>query len=50
MKYQVIYLRQKAKKKAHSKQIAVFYTIEDAFFWKSVIESQGAKEVTIQPL
>jgi len=34
----------------YTKQIAVLNTIEDAFFWKNVVESQGAKEIQIQPL
>jgi hypothetical protein len=46
--YEVTYLRK--KKKGYSKQIATLNTIEDAFFWKEVIESQGAKQIQIRPL
>lgn len=48
MKYQVIYL--KPKKKAYSKQIATFLTIEDAGFWEQIVKDQGCKEIEIVPL
>jgi hypothetical protein len=47
MKYEITYL--KPKKKGYAKQSAVFLKIEDAFFWQSVIEKQGAKEIQIIP-
>lgn len=47
MKYEVIYL--KPKKKGYAKQSATFLKIEDAFFWQSVIEKQGAKDIVITP-
>ena len=48
MKYQVIYL--KPKKKAYSKQTAVFYTIEDATHWEKYIKSQGCQNTEIIPV
>jgi len=48
MKYQVIYL--KPKKKEYSKQIATFYTIEDASLWEKHIKQQGCKESEIVPV
>jgi hypothetical protein len=48
MKYQVIYL--KPKKKAYSKQIVTFYTIEDATDWEKYIKQQGCKETEIVPV
>jgi hypothetical protein len=48
MKYQVSYLKRK-KKNQYSKQTAVFYTIEDAVWYETVIQSQGAKEIIITP-
>ncbi|NDE96452.1 MAG: hypothetical protein EB045_05000 [Actinobacteria bacterium] len=45
MKYQVKYL--KPKKKTYSKQIATFYTIEDATLWEKYIQTQGCKESEI---
>lgn len=48
MKYQVIYL--KPKKKNFSKQIATFYSIEDAGFWEKVVKQQGCKDVEIIPV
>ena len=48
MKYQVQYL--KPKRKGYSKQVATFLTIDDADFWRQVIEKQGAKDVEIVPL
>jgi len=48
MKYQVIYL--KPKKKAFSKQTAVFYTIEDANDWEKYVKTQGCKETEILPV
>jgi hypothetical protein len=47
MKYEVSYF--KPKKKGYAKQTATFLKIEDAFYWKSVVEKQGAKEYTIFP-
>lgn len=48
MKYQVIYL--KPKKKEYSKQVATFYTIEDASLWEKHIKTQGCKETEIVPV
>jgi hypothetical protein len=48
MKYQVVYL--KPKKKAYSKQIVTFYTIEDAGFWERMVKQQGCKDVEIVPV
>jgi hypothetical protein len=48
MKYQVIYLKQKKNKVA--KQIATFYTIEDASLWEKHIQEQGFKETEIVPV
>lgn len=48
MKYQVIYL--KPKKKSYSKQIATFYTIEDASFYELNIKLQGCKNIEIVPV
>jgi len=45
MQYQVQYLR--PKKKGYSKQVASFLTIDDADFWRQVIEKQGAKDIQI---
>jgi hypothetical protein len=45
MKYLVEYLH--PKKKGYSKQTATFLTIDDAAFWQSVIEKQGAKDIKI---
>jgi hypothetical protein len=47
MKYEVTYL--KPKKKGYAKQTATFLKIEDAFYWKSVVENRGAKEYIITP-
>ena len=38
MKFKVMYL--KPKKKAYSKQIATFLTIEDAGFWEQMVKTQ----------
>jgi hypothetical protein len=46
MKYNVVYLKPK-KKGQFSKQSAIFLDIESAFFWKSVIESQGCKDIDV---
>jgi hypothetical protein len=48
MKYQVSFLKRK-KKNQYSQQFAVFYSIEDAVWYESVIQSQGAKEIIITP-
>lgn len=48
MKYQVIYL--KPKKKNFSKQVATFYSIEDAGFWEKVVKQQGCQDVEIIPV
>jgi len=48
MKYQVHY--QKSKKKAQSKQIATFYTIEDASLWEKHVTEQGCTGVEIVPV
>jgi hypothetical protein len=48
MKYQVTYL--KPKKKNYSRQIATFYTIEDASFYEECIKRQGCKESEIIPV
>jgi hypothetical protein len=48
MKYQVIYT--KTKKKAKSKQVAIFYKIEDASMWEKHVKEQGCTEVEIVPL
>lgn len=47
MKFEITYL--KLKKKGYAQQSATFFKIEDAFFWKSVIEKQGAKDIIITP-
>lgn len=39
MKYQVIYLKQKKNKQ--TKQVATFYSIEDAIYWENYIKKQG---------
>jgi hypothetical protein len=46
--YQVIYLRK--KKKGYSQQTATLNSVEDAFFWESVIKAQGAKDIQIRPI
>ena len=48
IKYQVVYL--KPKKKSYSKQIATFYTIEDASYYEECIKRQGCKESEIIPV
>ena len=48
MKYQVVYL--KPKKKSYSKQVATFYTIEDASYYEYHIKQQGCKESEIIPV
>jgi hypothetical protein len=47
MKFEITYL--KPKKKGYAQQSATFLKIEDAFFWQSVIEKQGAKDIIITP-
>ena len=47
-KYQVVYL--KPKKKSYSKQVATFYTIEDASYYEECIKRQGCKESEIIPV
>jgi hypothetical protein len=47
MKFEITYLKQ--KKKGYAKQSAVFLKIEDCFFWQSIIEKQGAKDIIITP-
>lgn len=47
MNYEVTYL--KPKRKGFSHQTVTFLKIEDAFFWQSIVEKQGAKEITIRP-
>lgn len=48
MKFEVQYI--KPKKKGYSKQVATLYNIEDAEYWKSVIEKQGCKDIQIIPI
>lgn len=48
MKYKVIYL--KPKKKAVSKQVAVFYNIEDAISWENYIKKEGCYNSEIIPV
>lgn len=48
MKYQVTYI--KPKKKGISKQTAVFYNVEDAFFWQDTVKKDGCKDIEIVPL
>lgn len=45
MMYQVNYL--KPKKKGYAKQTATFLKIEDAVFWESVVQEQGATNIQI---
>lgn len=47
MRFEITYL--KPKKKGYAKQSATFLKIEDAFFWKSIVENQGAKDIIITP-
>lgn len=47
MKFEVTYL--KPKKKGHAKQTATFLKIEDAFFWKEIVEKEGATDYIITP-
>lgn len=47
MKFEITYL--KPKKKGYAKQSATFLKIEDAFFWQSVVEKEGAKDIIITP-
>jgi hypothetical protein len=47
-KYQVVYL--KPKKKSYSKQVATFYSIEDASYYEECIKKQGCKESEIIPV
>ena len=48
MKYQVIYI--KNKKNKQSKQVATFYTIEDASLWEKHIKQQGYTQSEIVPV
>lgn len=48
MKYQVIYLKQKKNKQ--TKQVAVFYNIEDAIYWENYIKKQGTIQSEIVPI
>ena len=48
MKYQVVYL--KPKKKSYSKQVATFYSIEDASHYEQNIQLQGCKNTEIVPV
>lgn len=47
MKFEVTYSH--PKKKGYAKQSATFLKIEDAFFWQSIVEKQGAKDIIITP-
>lgn len=48
MKFQVTYY--KPKKKGYSSQVATLYSLEDAEFWKEVVENQGCKDIKINPI
>lgn len=48
MKYQVIYHRQKKNKQ--TKQIATFYSIEDATMWEKHVKEQGYENTEIMPV
>lgn len=48
MKYQVIY--SKPKKKVYTKQVATFYTPEDAVFWENVVKKQGCIDIEVIPV
>jgi len=48
MKYQVIYYRNKRNKT--TKQIAIFYKIEDATLWEKYIQQQGYIDSEIVPV
>jgi hypothetical protein len=48
MKYKVQYL--KPKKKGSSKHEAVFFNIEDAFFWQKMVKDNNCKNVEIVPV
>lgn len=48
MKYQVIYYKQKKDKQ--SKQVAVFYNVEDAARWERHIQDQGYSNSEIVPV
>ena len=48
MKYQVIYI--KNKKNKQTKQVATFYTIEDASLWEQHIKRQGYTQSEIVPV
>jgi hypothetical protein len=50
MKYKVVYLKPKKKKGVFTQQTAVLETIEDAMFWKNVVELQGCKETEVYPV
>jgi len=47
MKFEITYL--KPKRKGYAQQSATFLKIEDCFFWQSIIEKQGAKDIIITP-
>lgn len=47
MKYQVIY--NKPKKKTFAKQKVVFYTIEDAIYWETIVRQQGCIDIEVIP-
>lgn len=47
MKYEVQFL--KPKKKGYAKHSAVFYQIDDAIWYETILKSQGARNIIIQP-
>lgn len=47
MKYEVQFL--KLKKKGYAKHSATFFAIEDAIWYETILKSQGAKNIIIQP-
>jgi hypothetical protein len=47
MKYEVTFL--KPKKTGYAKQSAVFFKIDDAIWYETIIKSQGAKDIIICP-
>jgi hypothetical protein len=49
MQYRVVYLKPK-KKGTYSKQVATFYSIEDASYYEQHIKLQGCKESEIIPV
>lgn len=48
LKFEVQYL--KPKKKGYSNQVATLYTMEDAKYWKDIVEKQGCKDIQIIPI